>query len=362
MSTDLKRRTLADRDLDQLERTNIFVQSFFLITASAVLAIPLLMGTTLAFLVIAPILLLIIGLLRSLIPHLGDDAIKALNALGPLIADNKNTIALLAYLVLFLLALFLCTICVRSVDKARITAGREWMRWRDGGQIVSVADDLPSLSEESELATCVASYLPTSSHSDQYNFHDPGEGAMFCSTHQRLLVGRIRRAFVSLPPQRALTIGWLEWKDHRSLLFYRQIQDDCAAFLLVRHRLTGSVANVISQRWVLCNRVASPASGRSISDADSARKAYGQLDSERRKSFPPERAEWGILGEWYWVNKHQCNETPDTVEADSELDYLEKMVHIETVKEAMLAVRGAADDRPESPRIADTAESPPEFL
>jgi hypothetical protein len=138
-----------------------------------------------------------------------------------------------------------------------------------------------------------------------------------------------------LSGEKALAIGWLELSDGKSLLFYRQIREDCAIFFLLHHRVVGSLVNLISQRWVLHNRQANVSLGRNESDYSSAQETYRALNESVKKKSPPDSNRFGTLGEWHWVSYYQRNGRCDNVAADSELDFFEKVAHIETVKAAM---------------------------
>jgi hypothetical protein len=128
----------------------------------------------------------------------------------------------------------------------------------------------------------------------------------------------------------------LETEEEDCLLLFRQVNDQCALFFAITHQRTGTVVNLITQRWALYNRDAAPQEGRKKSDEEIAAKR-GVPDKEKWRARP----EWGALGYWHLVDCicHKLGgdgETPkpQTSASDSELDYYEKITHVETVKEA----------------------------
>ena len=211
-------------------------------------------------------------------------------------------------------------------------ANAEWKQWRDLGYRSTQVGDLPELKSSSALTACLTSYLPDRSHSDQYQFPDRAAAVGFSENHQNIVIHRLRAAFASISGERSLAMGWVELADGRSLLLFRQIRDDCAIFFLLRHRVTGLVVSLISQRWILCNRRC-VSNGKS--DYASAEEAYKAMGSEAQKNATKRNdPEWGTLGVWSWVSSYQNNGPPDNADAESELDYYEKLVHVDTVKES----------------------------
>jgi hypothetical protein len=150
-------------------------------------------------------------------------------------------------------------------------------------------------------------------------------------------VDRLRASFSNPPDAQRLAIGLLETNEGEALLLFRQAGDECALFFTVAHQRHGHVVNLITQRWALYNRNASPEQGRIKSDEEFAvERGVPNPDAWRA------RPEWGALGYWHLVDYicHRAGHaadtpTPYTAAHDSELDYYEKIVHIETVKEAL---------------------------
>ena len=91
-----------------------------------------------------------------------------------------------------------------------------------------------------------------------------------------------------------------------------------------------------TQERALYNRDAAPQEGRKKSDEEIAAKT-GVPDLEKWRARP----EWGALGYWHLVDCicHKLGgdgetPSPQTSASDSELDYYEEFVHVETVKES----------------------------
>ena len=205
-----------------------------------------------------------------------------------------------------------------------------------GGSDGSVSERTPLLSRGSLAQTCLAASLPKDGRSQQYEFAEPSDAAEFCIRHRHLIVQRLRASFSEQQSERLLAIGFLETKEGEHLLIFRQISDECALFFAVTHRRNGTVVNLITQRWALYNRDAAPQEGRKKSDEEIA-AAVGVSDQETWRARP----EWGALGYWHLVDCicHKLGGDgktpgPKTSAADSELDYYEKIIHVETVKES----------------------------
>ena len=213
---------------------------------------------------------------------------------------------------------------------------REWIQWLEEAQMAQSVKELPLLSRGSLAQTCLAASLPKDGRSQQYEFAEPSDAAEFCIRHRHLIVQRLRASFSEQQSERLLAIGFLETKEGEHLLIFRQISDECALFFAVTHRRNGTVVNLITQRWALYNRDAAPQEGRKKSDEEIA-AAVGVSDQETWRARP----EWGALGYWHLVDCicHKLGGDgktpgPKTSAADSELDYYEKIIHVETVKES----------------------------
>jgi hypothetical protein len=213
---------------------------------------------------------------------------------------------------------------------------REWIQWLEEAQMAQSVKELPLLSRGSLAQTCLAASLPKDGRSQPYEFAEPSDAAEFCIRHRHLIVQRLRASFSEQQGERLLAIGVLETKEGECLLIFRQISDECALFFAVTHRRNGTVVNLITQRWALYNRDAAPQEGRKKSDEEIAAKR-GVSDQQKWRAKP----EWGALGYWHLVDCicHKMGgdgETPgpNTSAADSELDYYEKIIHVETVKES----------------------------
>jgi hypothetical protein len=213
---------------------------------------------------------------------------------------------------------------------------REWIGWLEQAQLAQTVDQLPLLDRGSLAQACLAASLPKEGRAQQYEFSEPFDASEFCTRHRSLIVQRLRSSFSDQQGERRLAIGALETKEGECLLLFRQISDECALFFVIAHRRNGTVVNLITQRWALYNRDAAPQEGRKKSDEEIAAKR-GVPDKEKWRARP----EWGALGYWHLVDCicHKLGgdgetPSPQTSASDSELDYYEKIVHVETVKES----------------------------
>jgi hypothetical protein len=215
-------------------------------------------------------------------------------------------------------------------------ANEEWLTWLEQAWGVQPTDRLPLLSNRTLSQGCLVANLPKNGRSNQYEFTVSSHAAGFIDRHRELIVQRLRASSPDHRGERRLAIGILETNQGDALLMFRQFSDECALFVAVTHQRNGTVVNLITQRWALFNRDASPEEGRKRSDEQIAAK-LGLPDQEKWRARP----EWGALGYWHLVD-YIChsvvgnaeNPTPRTSASDSELDYYEKIVHVETVKEA----------------------------
>jgi hypothetical protein len=213
---------------------------------------------------------------------------------------------------------------------------REWLGWLEQAQMAQSVDQLPLLDRGSLAQACLAASLPQEGRAQQYEFSEPVDASEFCTRHRSLIVQRLRSSFSNQQGERRLAIGILETEEEDCLLLFRQVNDQCALFFAITHRCTGTVVNLITHRWALYNRDAAPQEGRKKSDEEIAAKR-GVPDKEKWRARP----EWGALGYWHLVDCicHKLGgdgETPkpQTSASDSELDYYEKITHVETLKEA----------------------------
>jgi hypothetical protein len=216
-------------------------------------------------------------------------------------------------------------------------ADRDWLAWVERARAARSTDELPLIPSGSLTQGCLTAHLPKSGRADQYEFTEPSHAAHFLDRHRELIVKRLRFSFSNQQGGQRLAMGVLENKDHHCLLLYRQFIDECALYFAVAHRRNGTVVNLVTQRWTLFNRDASPEEGRKRSDEEVAAKR-GLPDREKWRARP----EWGALGYWHLVD-YICHRLggeaespiPETAASDSELDYYEKIVHVETVKDAL---------------------------
>jgi hypothetical protein len=217
-----------------------------------------------------------------------------------------------------------------------LRANEEWFTWLEQAQVVQPTERLPLLSNGSLSQGCLVANLPKDGRADQYEFPMPSQAADFIDQHRQRIIQRLRASCSDQQGERRLAIGILETNEGDALLLFRQFGDECALFVAVTHQRNGAVVNLITQRWALFCRDASPKEGRKKSDEEIAAK-LGLPDQEKWRARP----EWGALGYWHLVD-YICrsvvgnaeNPTPRTSASDSELDYYEKIVHVETVKEA----------------------------
>ena len=213
---------------------------------------------------------------------------------------------------------------------------REWLGWLEQAQLAQAVDQLPLLDGGSLAQACLAASLPKKGRAHQYEFSEPFDASQFCTRHRSLIVQRLRSSFSDQQGERRLAIGILETDEGNCLLLFRQISESCALFFAIAHRRNGTVVNLITQRWALYNRDAAPQEGRKKSDEEIAAKR-GVPDKEKWRARP----EWGALGYWHLVDCicHKLGgdgetSSPQTSASDSELDYYEKIVHVETVKDS----------------------------
>jgi hypothetical protein len=270
-------------------------------------------------------------------------------------------IAITPYYFTILLRNFILGIARKWHGTGRQT-NREWLNWLEQAHVAGSADNLPKLSRGTMAQNCLAACLPKEGRAQQYEFPEPSEASEFCTRHRQLIVQRVRSSFSDQQGERRLAIGILEIEEGDCLLLFRQVNDQCALFFAITHQRTGTVVNLITQRWSLYNRDAAPQEGRKKSDEEIAAKR-GVSDQEKWRARP----EWGALGYWHLVDCicHKLGgdgETPkpQTSASDSELDYYEKIVHVETVKEsqqkqpmpqAHSQVPGSGGDAVISPRV-----------
>jgi hypothetical protein len=201
--------------------------------------------------------------------------------------------------------------------------------------MAQAVDQLPLLDRGSLAQACFVASMPKEGRSWQNSFPTPNQATAFCTGHRQLIVHRLRRDFEDQQGERRLGMGLLETKDGDCILLFRQTSDECALFFAILHRRNGNVVDLITHRWALFNRDAAPQEGRKKSDEEIAAKR-GVPDKEKWRARP----EWGALGYWHLVDCicHKLGgdgktPSPQTSASDSELDYYEKIVHVDTVKE-----------------------------
>jgi hypothetical protein len=223
----------------------------------------------------------------------------------------------------------------RRLSWAGRRTDQEWLLWLRQAHEAASIDQAPLLSCGCGAEACLSASLPKEARVQQYEFAELGYASEFSSRHRALIIQRLRASSADQHGEQRLAIGLLETRDGECLLLFRQIHDECAHFFTISHKRNGTVVNLITHRWALYNRDASPQRGRRRSDEEIAAK-IGVPDKEKWRAMP----EWGALGYWHLVD---CicrklggdGETPgpETSDSDSELDYYEKVTHVETVKE-----------------------------
>jgi hypothetical protein len=243
---------------------------------------------------------------------------------------------------------------------------REWLAWLEHAQVAQSMQQLPMLTRESLAQACIAACLPKEGRAQQYEFAEPSHAGEFCARHRQIIVQRLRASFSDQQGERRLAMGLLETEEGDCLLLFRQINEQCALFFAIDHRPIGTVVNLITHRWALYNRDAAPGEGRRKSDEEIAAK-IGVPDKEKWRARP----EWGALGYWHLVDCicHRLGgdgETPrpQTSVSDSELDYYEKIVHVETVKEAQQRQQMPPQSTPPALNVSspETKPFPQRFL
>jgi hypothetical protein len=266
---------------------------------------------------------------------------------------------LLIYPAISFTLIFILRDLVTGVRRKWRTAGRranqEWAMWVEAALDTHNTTKLPTLLPGGLAQACLSASLPKDARAQQYEFVGPADASEFCTRHRQLIVDRLHASFTDQQGQHRLAIGILQMKEADCLLLFRQISDECALFFIVNHRRNGTVVDLITQRWSIYNRNASPGEGRKNSDEEIAAK-IGVPDKEKWRARP----EWGVLGYWHLVDCicHKLggdNDTPrpQTSASDSELDYYEKIVHVETVKAAQK--RQSAPTETESSHRKSTA-------
>ena len=203
------------------------------------------------------------------------------------------------------------------------SACNEWFSWLEKAQLAKLESELPKLENSSQCNKCLVAYFPKEGKTAQYEFDNPSEAELFCNRHRKFILERLRKAYTGETGERGLALGQMDYEQDSPLLVFRQLSDECALFFTVRHCRTGKVVNLITHMWFIFNRNASHEQSRERPDID----VLSRDDME--KIYP-----WGCLGVWHYVHAYAYGYGRSDTRANSELDYFEKIVHIDTVKDA----------------------------
>jgi hypothetical protein len=212
-------------------------------------------------------------------------------------------------------------------------ASNEWFLWLEKAQLAKLESELPKFVNSSQCNKCLVAFFPKEGKTAEYEFDNPSDAELFCNRHRKVILERLRKAYIGETGERGLALGQMDYEQDCPLLIFRQLSDECALFFTVRHCRTGTVVNLITHKWFVFNRKISNENNREKSDLDVANSSGDLMDKI---------AAWGCLGVWHYV--HACaygNGRSDTSKPNSELNYFEKIVHIDTVKDAYM--------RPETP-------------
>ena len=237
----------------------------------------------------------------------------------------------------------------------------EWAEWLKKSQNTKKIDDTPVIKNNSELNLCLNNWPQKIKRSGQYQFKSSQEASIFCSRHREAVVLQLRMSVGRDSGESRLGIGQLQVEKDHVLLIFRQVTDECCLFFTVRHYQTGLVVNVITQKWFLFYRTDIPNSY--ICDYEFAVK-YSKNENKFRDDsgvidrFKDLDDDYGLLGVWHWVHHHSFgkNGHVDTSFAESELNYYENIVHVETLQEAMGAY---SEGGPSAHSIASNVKGEP---
>ena len=209
------------------------------------------------------------------------------------------------------------------------------MSWLEQGKMAKDIKEVPVLNNGTDLVSCLVRYLPREFHAEQFAFPDSSKASIFVKIHRDTIVSQFRQIYLQDREESHPFFGFINIGDEKALVLFRQQSDTCSLFFIIRHQVSGSVVNLLTHKWFLFNRLASPDIGREMSDQDYVREKNYPSSSDEWKNNP----KWGVLGVWHMV--HSCsfygNGPVDCGAANSELQYFEKIIHVETLKEAMRA-------------------------
>jgi len=225
------------------------------------------------------------------------------------------------------------------------SACNEWFSWLEKAQLAKLESELPKFENSSQCNKCLVAFFPKEGKTAQYEFDNPSDAELFCNRHRKVILERLRKAYIGEAGERSLALGQMEYEQDCPLLIFRQLSDECALFFIVRHCRTGTVVNLITHKWFVFNRKISNENNREKSDLDVANSSGDLMDKW---------AAWGCLGVWHKV--HECaygNGPSDESKPNSELNYFEKIVHIDTVKDAYVG-----PETPPQPGVAPGEKGP----
>jgi hypothetical protein len=260
--------------------------------------------------------------------------------LGILKIDTEYPNSLFAILLIpyIFIHIYLRRIYVRRWHAPNI----EWSEWLQKSKKTNSLDQAPVIESKSYLKCCLDKWPLKLKRSGQYQFNSQKEASIFCNRHRESIVLKLRKNVGGDSGESRLGIGQLQVEKDHVLLIFRQVSDECCLFFTVRHYQTGLVVNLLTNKWFLINRENIPDS--IVSDYEFAKKnSKNEIDTRDKTkvndNFKNIDTDYGLLGVWHWVHYHSFGNNGyfDAGFAESELNYYESIVHVETLKEAMEA-------------------------
>lgn len=252
--------------------------------------------------------------------------------------SNRSSIGFFLILICVMVFILIINRLMRSrVGRLFLQADTEWKSWRDVAVETKATEEFPVLRKGTKAQECLAANMPSTGRSETYSFGDSEQSLLFCQRHRQLITQALRNSAETSVESR-IAIGFFEDDSDKAMLLFRQLNPECVVFFTVHHQRRGNVVDLISHRWALYVRSKAPNYGRNKSDEDIA-ASTGVVDREEWRSRP----DWGALGYWHlvdWICRRNeknlvngASPPPATSISDAELNYIEAIVHKETIKE-----------------------------